>query len=224
MMVEQASHPGPLPIGSADSAAAEREKRSQLFGKTIAESCLKAFGLHAFSQRLFPLPEGEGQGEEERDNLSFIRKARRKFPQVASLAMLLLAGISAVPAQQIPAGHATEFTSSTYYEPPHEQQIRLRLSGAEASPLPGGLLEVKSLRVETFTEAGKAEAVVSAPHCLYAPLDGVASSPGRLELRTGDGKFRVEGEGFLWRQADSLLIISNRVRTVIDMPVLQPPA
>ena len=130
---------------------------------------------------------------------------------------------ASVRAQQLPTGHGTDFTSSTYYEPPHEQQVRLRLSGAEASPLPGGLLEVKTLRVETFTETGKAEAVVSAPHCIYAPLDGVANSPGRLELRTGDGKFRVEGEGFLWRQADSLLIISNRVHTVIDMPVLQPP-
>jgi hypothetical protein len=144
-----------------------------------------------------------------------------KHPAFVCFVVLFLA--VSVHAQQLPTGRGTDFTSSTYYEPPHEQQVRLRLSGAEASPMPGGLLEVQILRVETFTETGKAEAVVSAPHCIYAPLDGVARSPGRLELRTGDGKFRVEGEGFLWRQADSLLIISNRVRTVIDMPVLQPP-
>jgi len=39
---------------------------------------------------------------------------------------------------------------------------------------------------------------------------------GRLKLRTGDGNYRVTGEGFLWRQNDSSLTISNNVRTVIE--------
>jgi hypothetical protein len=36
-----------------------------------------------------------------------------------------------------------------------------------------------------------------------------------LQVQTGDGKIRVEGEGFLWRQSDSFLTISNRVSTVL---------
>ena len=36
------------------------------------------------------------------------------------------------------------------------------------------------------------------------------------KLQTGDGKFRVEGDGFLWRQNDSFLTISNHVHTVIE--------
>ena len=36
MMVERAPHPGPLPIGSADSADAEREKRSQRLGDVLS--------------------------------------------------------------------------------------------------------------------------------------------------------------------------------------------
>ena len=128
--------------------------------------------------------------------------------------------IAAAPGQvqPLPAGHATDFTSDSYFEPPHEQQVKVRLSGAEASPLPGGLLEVKKLKVETFNTAGRTELVVRAPQCIYAPLDGVASSAGHLELRSGDGKFRVDGDGFLWRQNESSLTISNRVRTVIEMP------
>jgi len=122
-------------------------------------------------------------------------------------------------AQQSPLSHATDFTSEAYYEPPHEQQVKLRLSGAEASPLPGGLLEVKKLKVETFDTGGKPEVVVQAPQCTYAPLDGVASSAGHLELRTGDGKFRVEGDGFMWRQNESSLTISNRVRTTIAVDI-----
>jgi len=129
---------------------------------------------------------------------------------LAALA-LLFAVIGSDRAQQLPVGHATDFTSNQYFEPPHEQQVKMKLSGAEALPLPGGLLE-------TFGVDGKTELVVRAPQCTYAPLDGVANSAGHLELESGDGKFHVEGEGFLWRQNTAALTISNRVHTVIDMP------
>jgi len=136
---------------------------------------------------------------------------------------ILLAAVTARPQTQ-PLGHATDFTSESYFEAPHERQIKMRLSGAEALPLPGGLLDVRQLRVETFGEDGKPEMVVRAPQCTYAPLDGVANSAGRMEMQSGDGKFRVEGEGFLWRQGASSLTISNRVRTTIDLPVLNATA
>ena len=41
----------------------EREKRSQFFGKTAAESCSTTDEICQCAQRLFPLPKGEGQGE-----------------------------------------------------------------------------------------------------------------------------------------------------------------
>ena len=66
-MVERPPHPGPLPIGSADSADAEREKRSQFLGKATAESGSKTFEFYEISQRLFLLPWGEGQDEGESD-------------------------------------------------------------------------------------------------------------------------------------------------------------
>ncbi len=114
--------------------------------------------------------------------------------------------------------HATDFTSEQYFEAPNEQLVKLRLSGASAEPLPGGLLEVKQLKIENFNTNRTLRAVVRAPQCTFAPLDGVASSAGHLELQSGDGKFRVEGDGFLWQQNESSLVISNRVRTVIEMP------
>jgi hypothetical protein len=123
----------------------------------------------------------------------------------------------AVHAQSNVVGHASDFTSVEYYEAPHQQQIKSRLSGAEASPEPGGLLVVKQLKLETFDLNGKSEIVVDAPECVYDTLNGVATSPGQLQVRTGDGKFHVEGRGFLWRQSDSFLTISNRVRTVIEI-------
>jgi len=135
------------------------------------------------------------------------------------LPMLVALGfaVAVSRAQQNASGHASDFTSVEYYEPPHQQQVKSRLSGAEASPQPGGLLVIKQLKVETFDLNGKLEVVVDAPECVYDTLKGVATSPGQLQVRTGDGKFRVEGEGFLWRQSDSFLTISNRVRTVIEV-------
>jgi hypothetical protein len=138
------------------------------------------------------------------------------YPAVGA-AIFLFAGTSD-RAQSLPVGHATDFTSNQYFEPPNERQVKMRLSGAEALPLPGGLLDIRQLRVETFALDGRTQVVVRAPQCSYSPFDGVANSAGHMELQSGDGKIHVEGEGFLWRQTGSSLTISNHVRTLIDMP------
>ena len=135
---------------------------------------------------------------------------------LAAGAGLLFAVAPGVRAQQNGVQHANNFTTTEYYEPPHQQQIKSILSGAEALPQPGGLLIIKQLKLEMFNPDGKLEWVVNAPECVYDTFKGVANSPGHLQVRTGDGKFRVEGEGFLWRQSDSFLTISNNVRTVIE--------
>lgn len=146
---------------------------------------------------------------------------------LAAALVLFLQAVADGLAQQPPLGgvkdlHATDFNSESFFEAPDDTKIKMRLSGTQAAPLPGGLLEVKNLRVETFGKDGKSEALVKAPQCTYAPLDFVASSPGRLEFQSGDGKFRVTGEGFLWRQNESSLTISNHVHTVIDVASMKP--
>ena len=132
------------------------------------------------------------------------------------LSVVLALGFHAVRAQQNGAGHASDFTSVEYFDAPNEKQMKTRLSGAEAQPLAGGLLVIKHLKLETFDADGKPEWVVNAPECVYDVPNGVANSPGKLQLQTGDGKFRVEGEGFLWRRADAFLTISNNVQTIIE--------
>ena len=68
-MIERAcAHHGKphlTPALSAPSDGAEREKRSQRLGKTIAGFCSTACGFYKIGQQLFPLPAGEGQGEGE---------------------------------------------------------------------------------------------------------------------------------------------------------------
>jgi hypothetical protein len=121
-----------------------------------------------------------------------------------------------IRAQQTGVRHASNFSSVEYFEAPYQRQMKSRLSGAEASPQAGGLLLIKKLKLEMFKEDGKLEYEVEAPDCAYDTLKDVARSPGPLQFQTGDGKFRVAGEGFLWRQSDSFLTISNNVRTVIE--------
>ena len=130
-------------------------------------------------------------------------------------AILLLLAATGVSAQTNILSHASDFTSVEYYPPPNQQQVKSRLSGAEAQPLPGGLLAIKQLKLEVFRPNGDPEIVVNAPECIYNQFEGTASSPGRLEVQTGDSRIRVEGEGFSWRQNDSFLTISNQVRTII---------
>lgn len=111
--------------------------------------------------------------------------------------------------------HASDFSSVEYFNPPYERQMHWRISGAEAQPLTGGLLLIKKLKIEKFEENGKLSSVVEAPECLYDRLKLIAYSAGPIELRSGDAKFRVTGDGFLFHQTNSLLTISNNVRTVI---------
>ncbi len=129
---------------------------------------------------------------------------------------LLFAAVPSGRGQSNNVPHASNFTSAEYFSPPHQQQIKSILSGAEALPQPGGLLIIKQLKLETFNLEGKLEVTVMAPECIYDNFKGAANSPGHLQVRTGDGRFRVEGDGFLWRQNDSFLTISNNVRTVIE--------
>lgn len=119
-------------------------------------------------------------------------------------------------AQTAPGGHASDFTSVQYFDPPDQRQIKTRMSGASAQPLAGGLLVIKQLKLEDFGVDGKTEYIADAPDCVYDTLNGTANSTGKLQVQSGDGKIHVEGEGFLWRQNDQSLTISNRVHTVLE--------
>jgi len=101
------------------------------------------------------------------------------------------------------------------YGPPHESQPRSLLEGATAQALDNRRQLLTGVTLQTFRETGERELLIKAPQCVYDHAARAASSPGPLSVQTGDGKFLIEGEGFLWRQTNSGLIISNKVRTVI---------
>jgi len=138
------------------------------------------------------------------------RSPRHLKPILSSLAVLLLAAM-VLRAQQAPGG----FTMVKYYDAPDQTQMKSRLSGAEGHPLTSRLYVIKQLKLELFNTNGSPQAVVEAPDCIYDMQNGLANSAGHLLLQSGDGKISTEGDGFLWRQDDSFLTISNHVHTVI---------
>jgi hypothetical protein len=132
---------------------------------------------------------------------------------------LLIAGL----AQQFPLGQFRDFSLPEYYEAPNATQMKSLLQGDEAVPKGEGRILIRKLKLETFRETGAGDFVLQADDCLYDTKRRTAESPGPLVMRTADGRFSTEGEGFLWRESDSILIISNRVHTVIRAGQVKMP-
>jgi hypothetical protein len=121
-------------------------------------------------------------------------------------------------AQMATSGHGKLLGGSSvqYFDPPNQRQFKTRISYDEAQPLAGGLLAIKQLRLEDFDVDGKTNYIAEAPDCVYDTVNGTANSAGVLHMQSGDGKIRVEGEGFLWQQNAQSLTISNRVHTILE--------
>ena len=74
-------------------------------------------------------------------------------------------------------------------------ELKAKLSGASARPLPGGELEIRDLQVQTFHD-GEPQAVLVSPLCRYRKEDDsvISTNTFRVELAGGTG--RLEGQGF----------------------------
>jgi lipopolysaccharide export system protein LptA len=112
---------------------------------------------------------------------------------------------------------------SGYYPAPNHTRMQFQITGAQAKPEAGNRVRITQMQLQTFRVTGEREMVVTAPDCVYDSSKRTASSPGHLHLQTGDGRFSVEGEGFLWRGDESTLTISNQVRSVIHRATNAPP-
>jgi lipopolysaccharide transport protein LptA len=143
------------------------------------------------------------------------------FP--VALALLTLGwALSSQPgrAQPVVGGQGLKFTK--YYEAPHETQMKWMLESASAQRQLDGRYLGNDVKYQTFRVTGGGEMTVQAPQCLYDENQGSISSAGPLRVQTADGKFAIEGEGFLYRQTNSILYVSNRVHTIISPELLGP--
>lgn len=146
------------------------------------------------------------------DNRSGARLRRGRRLAVAC-ALLWGCAPLAVLLAQLPAGTRAKGFQFPIYD--GENRLNCFVRGGAARTLPGGLLEIEQLQLETYKPDGQADFVVEAPHCTFDPQRRTASSPGALQARTADERLAIRGEGFSWNQADGRLVISNRVHTVL---------
>ena len=114
------------------------------------------------------------------------------------------------------------FRAPEYYEAPYQNQIKFLLTGSEGRPLEGGKVLLKQVKMETFAKTGERETIASAPECVYDTVNQALSSAGPMQMQTADGKFLIQGEGFLVRQTKTnfSVIISNKVETTIHKELL----
>lgn len=118
----------------------------------------------------------------------------------------------------------TNFSAPEFYPPPHQTQLKSLLQGSSGRTQPGGKVLVDKAKLQTFKENGDHELVVLAPECVYDSAQRNASSAGPIRGESADGRFLIEGEGFLWRQTNSSLFISNKVHTFVQGELIDSPA
>lgn len=151
---------------------------------------------------------------------------RRNHRYVRVALVVLALGLAMLPwpgrAQPIVGGQRFKF--SEYYDPPHETQMKSLLEGAQAQREPDGRVLVTEAKWRTFRVSGEGELAAEAPQCFYDQGQRTVSSSGPLHVETADGKFSIDGEGFLWRQTNSVLLVSNRVHTIVHPELLGPPS
>jgi len=136
--------------------------------------------------------------------------------------LLLLLGWFALegrlPAQFTQGMKINNFSASDPYPPPNYRQMRYVVTGAEGRPQADKTFLLTQLKLRTFRPNGELEMVVEAPDCVFDDKARTAGSPGRLVLQSGDGRLRVEGQGFRCRLDTKTLVISNDVTATIVRP------
>ena len=112
-------------------------------------------------------------------------------------------------------GQATKLKVPEFYPAPNQRQFKSLLQSATAQPISAEEVRATQVRVETFKEDGTVESVVEAPECVYNFRARTIRSAGPIEARTGDGRMRLQGDGFQLTLTNKSLTVSNNLRTVI---------
>jgi lipopolysaccharide export system protein LptA len=110
----------------------------------------------------------------------------------------------------------TGYKQDEYFPAPHETQLKTRIEFGHATPSPQGDASlISQVKVQTWQITGEPDLIIETPECNYNSAAKLINSPGPLTMRTADGRFFIEGQGFTLFQTNSLLFISNRVHTII---------
>jgi hypothetical protein len=141
--------------------------------------------------------------------------------------LLLVLAVAAPLVAQIQQGFkSTAWKFPEYYETPlpgRNRSFPLKglISGEQGRHLSNSLYFVTGMGLEHYSWEGATNLLARAPECLFDMNTRVAWSTGRLEIVGMGGRLTIEGrQGFQASLTNSTLIISNRVRTVIERGLL----
>jgi lipopolysaccharide export system protein LptA len=133
---------------------------------------------------------------------------------------LLLGGwaclaVISVARAQVPVGPVRGFNLPLVDRETFRLEARVR--GDEALPLGDDRFEVNGVRLESYGAGDRTNLVVTTERCWLNARERRIESPEALEVMTGDGQLRLQGQGFSWSEADGL-VISNRVEAALSRP------
>lgn len=139
----------------------------------------------------------------------------------------IVAGIAQAQPNNQP-GLIKGYNVTQYYPPPNFKQLKMKLTGTEALQLAGSgqRFQITRPHLESFQENGALQVTIETPQCLYDGTEANArtvSSTEALSMRSGTGDFSIQGKGFLWRENEKTLIISNDVRALVRYTNNAPP-
>jgi hypothetical protein len=164
-----------------------------------------------------------------RQNGPVARSSRNSAASLRLSSVLLLAVALVGPlAGQIREGfRGSAWKFPEYYELPligRSQTNRLKgmILGEHGQHLSNRVFRVTHMHLEHYELDGRTNLLARAPECLFDMETRVAWSTGRLEIVGMGGAMHVEGNaGFQARMTNSVLLISNRVRTVIRQDLVK---
>jgi hypothetical protein len=136
--------------------------------------------------------------------------------------LLALAATAPLVAQIQQGFRGTAWKFPEYHETPlpgpkRTYPLKSLISGEQGRHLSNDLYLVTGMRLEQYAWEGPTNLVARAPECFFKADTRVAWSTGRLEIVGMGGRLTVEGnDGFQATMTNATLIISNRVRTVIE--------
>jgi len=103
------------------------------------------------------------------------------------------------PATALPAASRTNSAdgeirgwSLAYHK---DGELKAKLYGASARPLPNGAREIRELKVETYRD-GELQATLTTPLCQYRQGDDIVDSTNTFTIQLAENRGRLEGEGF----------------------------
>jgi hypothetical protein len=134
----------------------------------------------------------------------------RRHQLCSRFALLLLALGSALfprPGCAQPIEVKGPFKIAEYYT--NSTKMKSLLEGASALPQPGGRSLVTEAKYQRFGTNNEVELNVEAPQCLYDDGQKAISSSGPLRMQVVNGKFSIEGEGFLYGVTNSTFPIAS---------------